>query len=74
MSHRVTFLRYPFALDHFTVTDTTPSQLVEVAHAVGCRAVCIMMEPLAVLPRMPQFNIHGDTPERRATSDEGAHE
>jgi sugar phosphate isomerase/epimerase len=55
------------ALDHLTVTDTTPSELVEVAAAVGARAVCLFMEPMAVLPRMPQFEFYGDTAERRAT-------
>jgi sugar phosphate isomerase/epimerase len=55
------------ALDHLTVADTTPSQLVEIAHAIGCRAICLFMEPMEVLPRVPRFDIYGDTPERRAT-------
>lgn len=55
------------ALDHLTVADTTPSGLVTVAAATGCPAICLFLEPMAVLPRMPQFALHGDTPERRET-------
>lgn len=55
------------ALDHLTVADTTPSQLVEVAAAAGARAVCMFLQPMEVLPRMPVFELYGDTPERRAT-------
>lgn len=56
-----------FALDHLTVTDTTPSQLVRVAARAGYRAVCLFMQPMAVLPRMPAFDIYGQTEERRET-------
>jgi sugar phosphate isomerase/epimerase len=63
----VTHSPIPIALDHLTVADTTPSQLVEIAHAAGCGAICLFMEPMDVLPRVPQFDIYGDTPERRAT-------
>lgn len=55
------------ALDHLTVADTTPSQLVAVAADAGCQGICLFMEPMAVLPRMPQFQLHGDTTERRET-------
>jgi len=55
------------ALDHLTVADTTPSQLVETAAAVGARAVCLFLQPMEVLPRMPHFELYGDTPEGRAT-------
>lgn len=55
------------ALDHLTAIDTTPSQLVEVAASIGAPAVCLFMEPLSVLPRLPQFVMYGDTPERRTT-------
>jgi len=55
------------ALDHLTVADTTPSQLVDVAARVDARAICLFMEPMDVLPRMPQFALYGDTPERRET-------
>jgi sugar phosphate isomerase/epimerase len=54
------------ALDHLTVTDTTPSQLVEAAAAAGARAVSLFMEPMAVLPRMPPFDLYGG-PELRET-------
>jgi len=55
------------ALDHLTVTDTIPSQLVEVAAEVGCEAVCLFMRPMDVLPRMPHFELIGATAERRET-------
>ena len=57
----------PLALDHLTVVDTTPSELVSVASAVGCQAVCMFLEPMAVLPLMPHFSLHGITPEARET-------
>lgn len=55
------------ALDHLTVIDTTPSQLVGVAAEVGCEAVCLFMQPMDVLPRMPHFELIGATSERRET-------
>jgi sugar phosphate isomerase/epimerase len=55
------------ALDHLTVVDTTPSQLVSVAAEVGCEAVCLFMQPMDVLPRMPHFDLYGATAERRET-------
>jgi len=53
------------ALDHLTVVDSDPVELVEVAAAVGCSAICLFIEPMAVLPRMPSFALHGDAPMRR---------
>jgi len=55
------------ALDHLTVADTTPSQLIAVAAQVDCPAVCMFLESMAVLPRMPSFDLIGDTRERRET-------
>jgi sugar phosphate isomerase/epimerase len=55
------------ALDHLTVADTTPSQLIAVAAEVGCPAVCMFLESMSVLPRMPPFDLIGDTLERRET-------
>ncbi len=55
------------ALDHLTVPDTTPAQLVEVASKAGAQAVCMFIEPMAVIPRMPAFDLYGDTAERRET-------
>ncbi len=49
------------------MVDATPAQLVEVAAGAGARAVCLFVEPIAVLPQMPAFNLFGDTPERRRT-------
>ena len=45
------------ALDHLTVVDTTPSQLVEAAAAADCRAVCAFLEPMSILPDMPLFDM-----------------
>lgn len=55
------------ALDHLTVVDTTPSQLVEVAAAANCRAVCAFLEPMSVLPDMPQFEMNTASAEFRET-------
>lgn len=54
------------ALDHITAVDTTPVQLVEVARATGCDGICLFMEPMDVLPLMPQFDIYNDLAARRA--------
>jgi len=53
------------ALDHLTAVDTTPSQLVALARAVGCAGVCLFMEPMAVLPLLPPFALYGITDEAR---------
>ncbi len=55
------------ALDHLTVVDTTPSQLVEAAAAANCRAVCAFLEPMSVLPDMPTFDLHPGSSEFRET-------
>lgn len=55
------------ALDHLTVVDTTPSQLVEVAAAVGCNAVCVFLEAMSVLPDMPPFDMRVGSAEFQAT-------
>lgn len=54
------------ALDHITVADTTPIELVDIAHATGCAAICLFMEPMAVLPHMPAFDIYADRQARLA--------
>lgn len=54
------------ALDHLTAADATPSQLVETAAAAGARAVCIFLRSMEVLPRLPQYDLCRDGPERRA--------
>lgn len=54
------------ALDHITVVDTTPIQLAEAARNAGCDAICLFMEPMDVLPYMPQFDIYGDRAQRSA--------
>lgn len=56
-----------FALDHLTVVDTTPSQLITVAAKAGYSGVCVFLQPMEVLPSMPAFAMIGDTAERRET-------
>lgn len=51
-----------FALDHLTVVDANPEELVEIAEAEGFRAICLFMESMAALPQMPQFSLY-DSPE-----------
>lgn len=54
------------SLDHITVVDTTPVQLAEAAHAAGCRGICLFMQPMDVLPHLPQFDIYEDRAARKA--------
>lgn len=55
------------ALDHLTVVDTTPSQLVEAAAAADCRAICTFLEPMSVLPDMPLFEMNTGSTEFHKT-------
>jgi sugar phosphate isomerase/epimerase len=55
------------ALDHLTVADATPPQLIELAAGAGARAVCLFLESMAVLPSMPTFSLVRDADLRRAT-------
>jgi sugar phosphate isomerase/epimerase len=48
------------SLDHITVADATPAQLVEFAVATGCSAICPFLHSMAVLPAMPEFNLAHD--------------
>lgn len=54
------------ALDHLTAVDAGPMELVSAAAEAGCDAICLFMEPMAVLPHMPAFDLHGDAAQRRA--------
>lgn len=47
-----------YVLDHLTVVDATPTELVEVAETTGFSAVCLFMESMAALPQMPQFSLY----------------
>jgi len=40
---------------------------VTLADETGCQSVCLFLERMEVLPRMPQFALIGDTAERRET-------
>jgi len=55
-----------FALDHITAIDTTPIRLAELARASGCDAICLFMQPMEVLPLLPQFDLYGSPAERQA--------
>lgn len=54
-------------LDHITVVDTTPAQLVETAATVGCRGVCLFLQSMDVLASMPTYDLVSDAGERRRT-------
>ncbi|WP_395397640.1 TIM barrel protein [Novosphingobium sp. BL-8A] len=53
------------SLDHITAVDATPRQLAEAAAQAGCAGICLFMEPMAVLPAMPPFDLYGDQQARR---------
>lgn len=55
------------SLDHITVTDTTPWQLVELAAATGCSGICPFLHSMAVLPAMPSYDLVRDPVARRTT-------
>lgn len=55
------------SLDHITVTDTTPWQLVELAAATGCSGICPFLHSMAVLPAMPHYDLVRDPVARRMT-------
>jgi sugar phosphate isomerase/epimerase len=63
------------SLDHITVADTTPAQLVEIAAATGCAAICPFLHSMPVLPAMPDYDLVRDSKAlrdtRRALSDNG---
>lgn len=54
------------ALDHITAVDAGPMELVTAAAEAGCAGICLFMEPMAVLPHMPAFDLYGDAGQRRA--------
>ncbi|MCC2603115.1 hypothetical protein [Sphingopyxis yananensis] len=54
------------ALDHITVVDAGRMELVSAAAEAGCAGICLFMEPMAVLPQMPLFDVYGDAAQRRA--------
>lgn len=49
-----------FALDHLTVTDTTPARLAEIAAMTGCSGMCLFLRSMPVLPAMPEFDLVRD--------------
>ncbi|MFT4054401.1 MAG: sugar phosphate isomerase/epimerase [Novosphingobium sp.] len=55
------------SLDHITVTDTTPSQLADLAAMTGCSGICPFLRSMDVLPAMPAYDLVTDKAERQAT-------
>lgn len=55
------------SLDHISVTDTTPWQLVELAAETGCAGVCPFLHSMAVLPAMPDYDLIRDVSARAKT-------
>ncbi|TCM14650.1 sugar phosphate isomerase/epimerase [Novosphingobium sp. PhB165] len=53
------------SLDHITAVDATPRLLAETAAQAGCSGICLFMEPMAVLPTMPPFDLLHDPHARR---------
>ena len=53
------------ALDHLTIIDSDPLQLVEAARDTGCRGVCLFLESMDILPAMPPFSLVRDGGLRR---------
>lgn len=53
------------ALDHITVVDAAPVQLVELAAATGCAGIGLFMQSMDVLPLMPPFDLYASAPARR---------
>lgn len=55
------------ALDHLTVGDAAPWHLVEIAAEAGYEACCLFLQSMAVLPRLPTYDLIGDGAQRRQT-------
>jgi sugar phosphate isomerase/epimerase len=54
------------ALDHLTAIDAAPVELVELAAETGCASVCLFLQPMDVLPRLPPVDLVSDLAARRA--------
>lgn len=54
------------ALDHLTAVDTLPTDLADIAAATGCGGICLFLQSMSILPRMPPFDLITDTAARRA--------
>lgn len=55
-----------FYLDHLTVVDATPLEVIALAESRGYDGVCLFMNSLPDLPRMPAFDLITDRAARRA--------
>ncbi|WP_231634631.1 sugar phosphate isomerase/epimerase [Novosphingobium sp. KN65.2] len=53
------------SLDHLTVIDADPVELVEAAHDARCTGVCLFIQSMPVLPTMPRFDLCADRSGRR---------
>ena len=52
-------------LDHLTVVDAAPLELADAAQASGCTGICLFLESMPVLERMPEYSLIADRPARR---------
>lgn len=52
------------ALDHLTVGDAYPWEMVEIASASGFQGCCVFLESMSVLPNMPGYSLINDRAQR----------
>ncbi len=57
---------HPLSLDHLTIAEATPPDLIEIAAATGCSMVSLYLEP-ATWVGAPPYELIGDSPLRRDT-------
>ncbi|MFG1229946.1 sugar phosphate isomerase/epimerase family protein [Xanthobacter wiegelii] len=53
------------SLDHLTAVDAPPEELARLAAQTGCAGICLFLHAMAVLPRMPAFDLVADARRRR---------
>ena len=54
----------PLSLDHITAVDMAPEPLARCAAEAGYTGICLFMQSMDVLPRMPQFDLVADRARR----------
>ncbi len=57
-------MAFRLSLDHITVMDAGPLELVDAARSADCAGICLFMESMAVLPHMPHFDLQGSATAR----------
>lgn len=53
------------SLDHLTAVDAPPEELASLAAQTGCAGICVFLHAMAILPRMPAFDLVADARRRR---------